>query len=256
MKLSITIIGHNESSHLKELLPQLNWADEIVYVDCESADDSLEIARRAGCRCFQRPNNPNLNVNKAFAVKQATGDWIFYLDPDERIPPALAEEIREVIQQPGRYVAFQVNRRNHYFGRWLRYGSQYPDVQLRLFRKGHAYFPQQHVHEKLVVRGRIGHLQQDMLHYPYQTISQYFKKFDFYTRFEAHYLLQQGVRITAWNNLRYLFWIPFGRFFRRYFIKMGFRDGLPGFFACTFDAMNVIVRYLKLWELYKNRDAV
>ena len=86
MNLSITIIGHNEVDHLRELLPLLKWATEIVYVDCESQDGSLEVARKLGCRVFSQPNNTNLNVNKSYAIEQATGDWIFYLDPDERLP--------------------------------------------------------------------------------------------------------------------------------------------------------------------------
>ena len=150
MNLSITIIGHNEIEHLRELLPQLKWADEIVYVDCESHDGSLEVVREAGCRVYSRPNNTNLNVNKSYAMEQANGDWVFYVDPDERIPEILVSEIEKVIQDTTNS-AFKLNRRNHYFGNWLRHGSQYPDTQLRLFRKDSAHFPNRHVHEKLVV---------------------------------------------------------------------------------------------------------
>ena len=81
MNLSVTIIGHNEVDHLRELLPQLKWATEIVYVDCESQDDSLEVARDLGCRVFSSPNNTNLNVNKIYAMEQPSGDWVFYVDP-------------------------------------------------------------------------------------------------------------------------------------------------------------------------------
>ncbi len=247
--LSITIIGHNEGDHLKELLPQLQWADEVIYVDCDSSDDSLEIANQLGCRTFQRPNLSNLNINKSFAIEQATGDWIFYLDPDERIPPELQEEIRQRIQQPEGQVAFQLNRRNYYFGRWLKHGSQYPDVQLRLFRKGKAHFPNRHVHEKLQVDGPIGKLKADMLHYPYLTVSQYLRKFDFYTSFEAQYLYQQNVHPGFSMGVRYLLLTPISRFIRRYLFKRGFLDGLPGLFAALFDALNYVVRYVKLWEL-------
>ncbi len=254
--LSITIIGHNEGEHLRELLSTLQWADEVVYVDCESADDSLQIAREAGCRVFERPNNPNLNVNKAFAIEQASGDWIFYLDPDERLPEALQQEIRQTIAHPGQAVAFELNRRNHYFGRWLKHGSQYPDVQLRLFRRGKAHFPLRHVHEKLVVDGKIGKLTNDMLHYPYRNISQYFQKFNFYTSFEADFLYRSGVKPSFRNALRYWVTTPFWRFFRRYVLKGGFLDGWPGFFACYFDALNFVVRYFKLlehWQRHENK---
>ena len=251
MSLSITIIGHNEIEHLRELLPQLKWADEIVYVDCESHDGSLEAMREAGCRVYSRPNNTNLNVNKSYAMEQANGDWVFYVDPDERIPEILVSEIEKVIQDTTNS-AFKLNRRNHYFGNWLRHGSQYPDTQLRLFRKDSAHFPNRHVHEKLVVEGSIGKLNNDMLHFPYLNISQFLSKFDFYTRVEAGYLRDSGVRITAGNSLRFLVLKPFSRFFRRYFLKGGFRDGLPGLFCAIFDALNFVVRYFKLWELTQN----
>ena len=251
MNLSITIIGHNEIEHLRELLPQLKWADEIVYVDCESHDGSLEVAREADCCVYSRPNNTNLNVNKSYAMEQANGDWVFYVDPDERIPEILVSEIEKVIQDTTNS-AFKLNRRNHYFGNWLRHGSQYPDSQLRLFRKDSAHFPNRHVHEKLVVEGSIGKLNNDMLHFPYLNISQFLSKFDFYTRVEAGYLRDSGVRITAGNSLRFLVLKPFSRFFRRYFLKGGFRDGFPGLFCAIFDALNFVVRYFKLWELTQN----
>ncbi len=252
--LSITIIGHNEAEHLKELFPALHFATEVIYVDCESQDDSIRVAEQAGCRVFRRPNNPNLNVNKAFAMEQARGEWIFYLDPDERIPGELAQEVLERIAQPGSHVAFAMNRRNHYFGRWLRYGSQYPDEQLRLFRKGSAQFPRKHVHEKLQVNGSVGKLRNDLLHYPYLNISQYLQKFDFYTSFEANFLRDRGIRPSARNAWRYWFSIPVLRFGRRYFLKAGFRDGWPGFFAALFDALNYMVRYFKLLELTQQHD--
>jgi len=207
--------------------------------------------REAGCRVYSRPNNTNLNVNKSYAMEQANGDWVFYVDPDERIPEILVSEIEKVIQDTTNS-AFKLNRRNHYFGNWLRHGSQYPDTQLRLFRKDSAHFPNRHVHEKLVVEGSIGKLNNDMLHFPYLNISQFLSKFDFYTRVEAGYLRDSGVRITAGNSLRFLVLKPFSRFFRRYFLKGGFRDGLPGLFCAIFDALNFVVRYFKLWELTQN----
>ena len=248
MNLSLTIIGHNEVDHLRQLLPLLKWAAEIVYVDCESQDDSLDVASNLGCRVFSRPNNTNLNVNKSFAIEQATLDWVFYLDPDERLPDLLVKEIEKVLENK-EITAYFLNRRNHYFGHWLRHGSQYPDTQLRLFRRGSASFPNQNVHEKLVIDGKIGKLKNDMLHYPYLNISQFLSKFDFYSGVEAGYLRDSGVKISAENSIRFLLLKPFTRFLRRYLLKGGCRDGFPGLFCAIFDALNFVVRYFKLWEL-------
>ena len=203
MTLSITIIGHNEADHLKELLPELKWSDEVIYVDCESGDGSLKIAGEHGCRTFSRPNDQNLNINKSFAMDQAIGDWIFYIDPDERIPSELAHEIQDIINSESEFSAFRLRRKNYYFGKWLKYGSQYPDIQLRMFRRGKGKFANQHVHEKLQIDGKVGMLQQDMLHYPYLNISQFLRKFDFYSSFEAGFMLEQNIQVNALNHLRY-----------------------------------------------------
>jgi len=248
MKISITIIGHNEVDHLRELLPDLQWATEIVYVDCESNDESLAVAKDNGCKVFSRQNNHNLNINKSYSIEQASGEWVLYMDPDERLPAELVEEMIDAVMDSG-HSAFRMNRRNHYFGNWLRHGSQYPDTQLRLFRKGKARFPNRHVHEKLVVDGSIGTLRNDMLHFPYENISQYLRKFDFYTGLEAKYLNEAGLEINFVNTLRYALLKPLIRFVRRYIFKGGFKDGLAGLFCSLFDALNYVVGYFKLWEM-------
>lgn len=249
--ISITIIGHNEKFHIKEMLLSLKWADKVIYVDCDSDDGSFELARQLGCIVFRRPNNPNLNVNKTFGIDQAKTDWIFYLDPDERISEELANEIKKTIARQSPYNAYLLNRRNHYFGRWLRYGSQYPDTQLRLFKRGCAHFPQKHVHERLKIEGKIGKLKNDLYHFPYLSISQYIQKFNFYTSYEANYLYQRGINPNYRLALLYWFIKPTSRFIRRYIFKMGFRDGWQGLFAAIFDSINYVVRYFKFIELYK-----
>ena len=248
MRISVTIIGHNEVDHLRELLPELQWASEIVYVDCESNDQSLAVAKDNDCKVFSRPNNHNLNINKSYSIEKATGEWIFYIDPDERLPEGLVEEITDAVKDTA-HSGFSMKRRNHYFGYWLRRGSQYPDTQLRLFRKGNARFPNQHVHEKLQVDGSIGKLKNDMLHFPYQNINQFLRKFNFYTSVEAEYLKDEGLEINLLNTLNYILLKPLTRFIRRYFFKGGFRDGMPGLFCSLFDALNYVVRYFKLWDL-------
>ena len=195
----------------------------------------------------KKKNNVNLNVNKSFAINQAKGNWIFYLDPDERVPMKLAEEILNKIET-SHYSAYKISRRNHFIGHWLKYGSQYPDQQIRLFKKNKAFFPKKNIHEKLIVKGETGVLQNDMYHYPYKDINQFFRKFNFYTNVESDYLINDGIKPNLKNNLKYFFFKPFTRFFRRYIIKRGFLDGYHGYCFAMFDAFNIIVRYIKFIE--------
>lgn len=254
--ISFTIIGRNEHRHLVELLPALRKiSDDVIYVDCDSLDESLRFAESLGCRVFKRPNHLNLNVNKAYAVEQARGDWVFYMDPDERLSDSLAQEIPERIKGAERGVAaFKIPRKNYFLGRWLARGGQYPDLQLRLFRRGSAFFPMKHVHEKLAVSGGVETLQESMEHHPYQDLAQMLRKLEFYSRLEADHRFQNGERAAGFSNLKFLVLKPISRFFRRYFLKGGFLDGLPGFAAAFFDGVGLVCQQLMLAELSKNAN--
>lgn len=253
MKLSFVCIGHNEIKHLKELLPELlKISDEVFYLDAESSDGSADYARSIGCVVHVEPNNMNANINRTIAFEKVTGDWIFYVDPDERFPKAIVDELREKVSQDSNVKGFKLPRKNYFFGCWLQYGGQYPDHQIRIFKKGYGIFHNRHVHERLHVNGPIGALKSPMEHYPYEDISQFIRKFDFYCTFEAKYLLKVNTPVNTANNIKFFILKPLNRFFRRYVVKGGFRDGIPGLFACLFDALGWMTRYFKLWEMRKN----
>lgn len=245
--IAFTIIGHNESENLPRALESVSWADQLVYVDCQSADNSLEIALRYTELVFSRLNLPNLNINKAFAIDQATTDWVFYLDADEEITPRLGEEIRRVIGSNPRDCAFRLPRRNLFFGTWLRRGGQYPDHQLRLFRRGMAHFPLEHIHEKLDVSGTVGTLREPMDHHTVDTPATAIRKMDFNSTFNAMDMAARGQRPTMGMALRFLVFKPLNRFLRRYLLKGGFLDGWPGLAVAVIDSIDFQFRFIKFW---------
>lgn len=254
-KLSFTITGHNEEQHLKQLLPTLcEFGDEVIYVDLESKDNSYDLAKDIGCKTYKQANNPNWNINKSYAFAQATGDWIFYIDPDERLPNDLLAEIRNIVDSDYEEKAYTLARRNYFFGHWLKNGGQYPDYQLRLFKRGEGKFENKHVHEKLHINGKIGRLKYDMIHHTYIDITEYLGRFDFYTSFEADFLFKNNIKPSLYRGFLFLLIKPLNRFIRRYFFKLGFKDGIPGFFAAAFDSLNFATRYLKLWELQYGKN--
>ena len=244
--ISISIIGYNEAENLARCLPTLDWADEIIFVDCESEDNSLEIARRFTSKIFTRPNERNLNINKQYGIEKSTSSWILYLDPDEFVPSATVAWIKETIKDSG-HAAYLFPRKNYMLDRWLRHGGQYPDNQLRLFKRGRARFPCKHVHERLEVDGSIGKSPHALIHHPYPTIEQVIRKFNFYTTFEALYLLDRMP--SGLSSLNFMLFKPVFRFLKRYFFYLGFLDGYAGFIAAFFDMINFPVRYLKYIEL-------
>lgn len=255
MKLSFVCIGTDELKYIKRLFPELlALGDELVYVDSESTDGSAEYAESIGCKVLRRPRNMNANINRSIAFNEGvTGDWVFYVDPDERFSKELIQELREKVKSQPEARGFKLPRKNHYFGVWLKHGGQYPDNQLRIFKKGHGHFANLHVHERLIVDGPVGTLETPMDHYPYEDIAQFVRKFDFYSTFEAKFLLQNGQKVDLKSSFKFLFFKPLNRFFRRYVLKQGFRDGIVGFFAALFDAVGWMMRYFKLWEMRKNQ---
>ncbi|HNX77281.1 MAG TPA: glycosyltransferase family 2 protein [Candidatus Rifleibacterium sp.] len=250
--IGISMIAHNEERQIANALQSSMFADDIVVVNCESTDKTAELAKTfARVRLFERPNNKNLNVNKSYGFDQLTTDYIFYLDPDEIITPELAAEIRQAISSD-KYVAWKLPRRNIFFGRWLAHGSQYPDLQLRLFKRGCASFANQHVHEMLQVNGETGQLQNAFEHHPYPEIADYLRKMIFYTGFQAEFWNNSGISTGFFNTLRYMFFRPYFRFMRRYLLKQGFRDGWQGFVAAAGDAFQTIFSYGRFLEM-RNR---
>lgn len=247
--IGISMIAHNEEKQIAKALQSSLFADDIVVVDCESTDKTAEIVKNfPQARIFSRPNNKNLNLNKSFGFEQLATDWIFYLDPDEIITEELTAEIKEAICSE-KFAAYKLPRRNIFFGRWLAHGSQYPDTQLRLFKRGRASFPNRHVHEMLQVDGETGNLKNAFEHHPYPEVADYMRKMIFYTGFQAEYWHTSGMSDNVFNTLRHLFFRPYFRFLRRYLLKQGFRDGWQGFAAAAGDAFQNIFSYARFLEL-------
>ena len=250
VKLSVSLIVFNEEETLDQCLKSVKDFEEIIYIDTGSTDRSVDIAGTYTDKIFPRENNPNLNINKNFGFDQASGEWILSLDGDEVITPELKEEISEIINTGSEYSGFFIPRKNHYLGRWLKRGAQYPDYQLRLFKKEKGKFECKHIHERLKIDGKIGKLKNHMLHFPYNKVSKYISKFDRDSNFEAKYLFEKGLRANFFNSVRWLIIKPGVRFFKRYVLKRGFLDGIPGLFAACGDAAGFAVRYFKFWQIY------
>lgn len=251
--LGISIIAHNEEKQIASAIKSSLFADDIVVVNCESIDKTVEIVKTfSRVRLFDRPNNKNLNVNKTFGFNQLETDWIFYLDPDEIITDELAAEIRQAIASD-EHAAYKLPRKNIFFGRWLAHGSQYPDTQLRLFKRGKAAFENKHVHEMLKVDGRTGLLKNAFEHYPYPEVADYMRKMMFYTGFQADFWFKSGFSDSWFNTVRQMFFRPAFRFFRRYFLKQGFRDGWQGYIAAVGDAFHNVFSFARLLELKRQK---
>ena len=242
-KLSVTVITKNEADHITAALASVRWADEIVVVDSESTDHTVALARQVTDRVVVRPWAGYV-AQKNFAAALASNDWILSLDADERITPALAEEIRATLASPA-HQAYRMPRVTWHLGRWIRTTDWYPDDQLRLYDRRHAKWTGQYVHEAVTVEGTVGRLHGEIQHFAYGNISEHLETIDRYTTYAARQMNENGRRA----GLLQLAGHPPLAFLRNYIARGGIRDGVPGFIISSLNAYYVFLKFAKLREL-------
>ena len=242
--LACIVITKNEEMNIRDCLKSVQWADELIVVDAESGDRTVELARASGAKISVRPW-PGFGLQKNYGIAQASSDWILILDADERVTEELREEVRACIERwrSGAPVAYRIPRRNFFYGAWVRGGGVYPDYQVRLFRRGLAQYNDVAVHENLIIDGEIGTLVGHLDHYTERCIQDHFKKFGLYTTLAAQEKAKR-VRTVGWTDLVVR---PLVILVKTYVLKQGYRDGVRGFIVCVFASMYTFVKYAKLW---------
>lgn len=245
MKISVCLATFNEEKNIKACLESVKWADEIVIVDGSSTDKTVALAKKYTSKITIRENPLMFHLNKQKAFEKATGDWILYLDADERVSEDLKKEIREAVKNKA-FNGFWIPRKNIIFGQWIRYTGWYPDYQLRLFRQGKAYLPCQSVHEQPQLTGHSGKLKNPLIHENYQKVSQYIKRLnELYTENDKNLYLTKKQEIK-WQDA--FIW-PVNEFFKRFFKEKGYKDGLHGLILSLFQAFSSLVTFAKVWEV-------
>lgn len=244
MPVSATVITLNESANIRAALESVSWADEIVVVDSESTDDTVAIARGFTDKVIVRPW-PGYIAQKNFAAEQAAHDWILSLDADERISPALAEEIRALLQQSPGAAGYRMPRVTFHLGRWIRSTDWYPDYQLRLYDRRRARWAGRYVHESVKADGPVVDLEGEILHYAYRDLAHHFQTMDRYTTLAARQMFEDGRRAGMLDLAVH----PPAAFLRNYVLRGGFRDGIPGLIVSAMNARYVGLKFAKLWEL-------
>ena len=247
--ISVVMSAYNEAAVIRDCLESVkDWAAEIVVVNGASEDRTQAIAREYTDQVLTTTNKLMLNVNKNLAIDAATCAWVLLLDPDERVSPELAEELRSIAAGRVRGLAgYWMPRRNFELGRWIRAMGQYPSYQLRFFRNGQARFPCRHIHEMVKLSGEAGYLRGDLIHTPPQGLAEYVHKRNLYSEHRAVFLYERGVRFRAWNLLLR----PLYSFIKYYLLKGGWREGVPGLIIAVSGAYGTFLQDAKLWQKWQ-----
>ena len=246
--LSVILITRNEEANLADCLASLEGiAEQIVVVDTNSSDRTLEIAKSYGAAIAQPPDWPGFGPQKNRGLDLATGEWVLSLDADERLTPALKSEIVTAIHHSAHVDCFAIPRLSWYCGRFIRHSGWNPDYVDRLFKRGSARFSDDLVHERLITSGQVAKLENPMLHYSFMNYSQVLQKIDRYSTASAEQAFAQGKTSTPLKAVLHGAW----SFFRTYFLRAGFLDGPQGFTLAMSNAQGTYYRYVKLWHLIR-----
>jgi glycosyltransferase involved in cell wall biosynthesis len=249
MNITAVIIAGNEEEKIADAIRSVEWVDEVIVVDSESTDNTRQIAEEMGAYVITRPW-PGFAAQKQFGVDAASFDWILSLDADERISPALRDEIHNVRNTPMSLLAdgYKMPRLTYYMGRAIRHSGWYPDWQLRFFDRKKGKWKDVLVHESFEMEPdtKIEKLTCDITHFSTEGALHHHEMIgERYAPLAARQMFSDG-RTTSRFQIASA---GMAAFLSAYILKLGFLDGLPGFCIATFAGHHAFLKHLCLWEM-------
>jgi glycosyltransferase involved in cell wall biosynthesis len=245
-KISVIVNAKNEEDFIGDCLESVKWADEVlVLISPFSIDNTEKIAREFGVRIIkQGAKEMDFAAWHNQGMKEAKGDWLFWVDADERIPPLLKEEILYAIHHVP-YATFAIPRRNFLLGKELKHGGWYPDYVKRLFKKKNLKKWEGKLHEEPIFEGKMGHLKNPMVHLQPEKLETALEKSINWSEIEADLLFKAGhPKMAWWRVLR----MGATTLFDRLIKKRGFLDGIEGWIESVYQTFHTMIIYLRLWE--------
>ena len=248
VKISATIITLNEEKKIEDCLRSLDGiVDEIVVVDSFSSDKTEEICKRFGVR-FIAHKFQGYVAQKNFAASLASHDHVLALDADER----LSEQLRSsIMAAKNNWVGagYSCNRFNNYCGHWIRFCGWYPDKKIRLWDRREGQWEGTDPHDKVMLRNKtVSHLKGDLLHYAYFSVDEHLRQMHKFAEVAARAKYKRGQKPIF---VIHVLLNPLFKFFRKYFLQLGFLDGYYGFVFCAAASSLNFFKYLRLYEYHR-----
>lgn len=245
--ISAVILAKNEEKNIEDCLKSLKWCDEVIIVDDNSIDKTVNIAQGMGAKIYLRSLD-NFSNQRNFGLTKVNGEWVLFVDADERISEALAFEISNWTNGvENQYSGFYIPRVDILWGKKLKYGDSNIKL-LRLSRKGEGRW-KGIVHEEWKINGNVGTLRNSIVHYPHQTVAEFLKEINFYTTLRAKELYSKKTK----TNILSIFFYPSGKFILNYFLKKGLLDGTSGLIHALLMSFHSFLVRGKLWVMWNSR---
>ncbi|MEZ4795894.1 MAG: glycosyltransferase family 2 protein [Flavobacteriaceae bacterium] len=248
IKLSGVIITYNEERNIEKCLQSLiGIVDEIVVVDSFSTDGTKSICQKHNVTFIEQDFLGYVD-QKNFALKQASYNYIVSLDGDEALSETLKQSIAK-LKENWLYDGYFANRFNNFCGQWIKHSDWYPNKKLRVFDRRKGEWTGHKIHEtfKMYEDATVGKLKGDILHWTYQTYSEFNKKTEHFSTVSAKAYYELGKKAPFWK----IVFNPTWAFIKAYFLRLGFLDGVNGFVICAQTANITFLKYTKLRELIK-----
>lgn len=246
-KITAIIPTYNEEGNIKGAIESCLFADEIIVVDSFSKDKTVEIAKSYPQVKVLEHEYINSAAQKNWTIPQASYDWIFLLDADERTTPELIKEIKETVKKP-QAVAYWIGRQNYFMDKKLNHVWK-NDAVIRLFRKSKCRYQDKHVHSEIETDGVVSRLRSKLNHdtYKYKGLLDHLKKNNRYSTWAALDRVNKIKKITLYH----LMVKPSFAFFKRYILQLGVLDGRVGFIISCLGAWSVFMRNVKIWRMHQ-----
>jgi glycosyltransferase involved in cell wall biosynthesis len=248
-KITGLVITFNEEKNIEEVILNLDFVDELIIVDSFSTDKTVAIVSKYPNIKFIQNKFENYTSQRNLALKQASHQWILFIDADERVSEKLKNEIIETVNNKTVNTAFFVCRKFMFQGKHLRFSGWQTDKNIRLFLNGKAeYVSNKLVHEKLTIYGSVGKLKNKLIHNSFTDYESYKQKMIYYGKLKAKELFLKGVKPNAFHFIIK----PTYKFLYSYIFRLGILDGKKGIQICYLNALSIYTRYPELKKLNKN----